>query len=62
MPKHQQLSARRFRAPELYADGGLWERWPVRHAHEIDLARWVDRHTGPGSQLEMFGEAGEDDA
>ena len=35
---------------------GLWERWPVRRAQEIDLSAWVERHTGPGSQLELFGE------
>lgn len=24
-------------------DRGLWERWPVRKAVEIDLARWVEK-------------------
>ena len=36
------------------ADRGLWERWPVRKAQEVDLSAWVEKHCGPGSQ----GEAG----
>lgn len=48
----------RHHAPELYADGGLWERdlWAARPIVTLSLSRWVRRHCEPESpQVERTG-------
>ena len=42
---------RRHHAPELYANGGLWERdvWATRPIDTVSLTRWIRRHCGPDS-------------
>lgn len=53
LPYRLLLSRRMVPRLEL----ALWTGGHACKAHAEEKSAWVDRHAGPGSQLELFGEA-----